>query len=195
MASFTLRQRKRNCAMTLSARVPLKNGQHVDVTVGSSLRNENTIVAVLAVEPFRVRTVRKKHHIFPRCVLHQYIEIQDPYLCFRAYIRARLDIAVSQRRHPIDLIAFLGARQCRKGFGRLLQQSDGRVGRIVNAIFRKRLPFWSGRLVNLRLWLGLRLDRSRAGHRFNVFRAASCKEECQKDPRVCKCPPTDLERQ
>ena len=163
--------------MTLSARIPLKNGQHVDITVGSPLRNENTIVAILAVQPFRMRTVGEKHHIFPRCVLHQYIEIQDPYLCFREYIRARLDIAVSQRRHPIDLIAFFGARQCRKGFGGLLQQTEGRVGRIVNAVFRKRLPCWSGRFVNLRLWLDLRPDRDGASHRFNVFRTTSCEEQ------------------
>lgn len=71
---------------------------------------ENPVMAVLAIEPFRMRPMRESHHWHPGRVFHNDIAIQDLDFRFREDIGPRPDHAGPERRGPVDMVALTRPR-------------------------------------------------------------------------------------
>ena len=88
-------------------------------------------MAIAAVKPLGVGTVREAHKRHITRALHDHIGLELSQRRAGVNLRTRLDPSLAQRLHPIDLIAAAGGWQAGEGFGGILQTHGSRVLRIV----------------------------------------------------------------
>ena len=125
--------------MAKSAILAIEDLAHADI-VTVDLRFENLVVTHFARHPQIMGGVRKPHGRQRQRVPHD--DLGAVLLGYTRTVdtRSRADLSLSHGCNPVDLVTRRVRRKDRQGLRGILQQSQRRIGRIMQTVVLERTP-------------------------------------------------------